>query len=101
MGTVEPGGWILYNGTSLPLGTMRSDVHAVALPFTELADAIGSTRAGNIVMLGALLELTALLDDTSIHGALERLVKTERWLEVDRLALAKGREAAKQHEVVG
>ncbi|MBS1875628.1 MAG: 2-oxoacid:acceptor oxidoreductase family protein [Acidobacteria bacterium] len=92
LATVEPGGWVLYNGTSLPEGMERDDVHFVIKPFTELADQVGDARAGNIVMLGTLLEATGMLSGESIDAALKRLVKTERWLELDRKALAKGRE---------
>jgi 2-oxoisovalerate ferredoxin oxidoreductase beta subunit len=93
---MEPGGWVLYNGESLPAQTrLRGDVRYLPLPFTRLADQLGDARAGNIVMLGALLEATGLLDDGAIDHALARLVKTQRWLELDRKALQRGREAAR------
>src|SRR5205085_7883814 len=59
---VEEGGIVLYNGRSLPEDCTRADVRTVALPFTELGDELGSSKAGNIVMLGALLEATGLLE---------------------------------------
>ncbi len=57
---VEPGGWVLYNGASLPEGVGREDVHFIVLPFTGMADQVGDARAGNVVMLGALLEACLL-----------------------------------------
>jgi 2-oxoisovalerate ferredoxin oxidoreductase beta subunit len=93
---LEPGGWVLYNGTSLPEDCRRSDVQALTLPFTRLADEIGEARTGNIVMLGALLEITGALETESVIGALRRLVKSERWLELDVRALARGRQAARE-----
>ena len=92
--TVEPGGWVFYNDTHLPEGTYREDVHIVTLPFTQMADECGDPRTGNIVMLGAVLQLTGLLEDAAINAALARVVKGARWLELDRLALEKGRKAA-------
>ena len=92
---VEPGGWVFYNGTSLPDGTARKDVHYVVQPFTEIADKVGDTRVGNIVMLGALLEAANVIEESRIDSALQRLVKSERWLQLDRQALAAGREAAR------
>jgi 2-oxoisovalerate ferredoxin oxidoreductase beta subunit len=92
---VEPGGWVLYNGDSLPAGTDRKDVRFLVHPFAEFADRLGDARAGNIVMLGALLEATDLIEEKFIDGALMRLVKSDRWLEIDRQALAFGREAGK------
>ena len=96
IGSVEPGGTVLYNAASLPPDIGRHDLSFVARPFTELADHLGEPRAGNIVMLGALLESAGILDEQWIESALHRLVKGERWLELDRKALAVGREAVKQ-----
>jgi 2-oxoisovalerate ferredoxin oxidoreductase beta subunit len=96
---VEPGGWVLYNAAVLPEGPARTDVHYIVQPFTAIADQVGDTRAGNIVMLGALLEATGILDEERVDGVLQRLVKTERWLELDRRALAAGREAFHRQEV--
>ena len=94
--TVDPGGWILYNGTSLPDDAHRADVNFIVQPFTAVADKVGDTRVGNIAMLGALLEATGLLDESRIDSALQRLVKTEKWLNLDRQALAAGRAAARE-----
>jgi 2-oxoisovalerate ferredoxin oxidoreductase beta subunit len=90
--SVEPGGTVLYNADAFPEDCVRSDLRAVALPFTELADALGAAKAGNMVMLGALMEATGLLDDEIIHGALHRLVKTQKWYDLDVAALELGRE---------
>ena len=97
---VEPGGWVLYNSETLPADVHRDDVHFIVQPFTAIADRLGEAKAGNVVMLGALLEATNMLDESKIDSALRRLVKTERWLELDRKALAAGREAFHRCEVV-
>jgi 2-oxoisovalerate ferredoxin oxidoreductase beta subunit len=91
--TVVPGGWVFYNGKSLPEECRRADVQLVARPFTELADELGEPRAANIVLLGALLEATGLLHEQDVIAALERKVTSERWLEIDRRALLRGRES--------
>ena len=90
--SVRPGGWILYNGETLPEDCEREDVHVLARPFTRLADELGDARAGNMVVLGVLLEITAVLPEASVDAALRRLVKHPRWLELDERALARGRE---------
>ena len=99
--TVEPGGWVVYNGASLPEGVTRTDVRFLARAFTEIADGAGDAKAGNIAMLGAWLEASRALDDQWIDSALQRIVKTDRWLEIDRRALQCGRHAARHQEVVG
>jgi len=98
LSTVVPGGRIFYNGARLPDDCRRDDVRFLVRPFTQLADELGEPRAGNIVMLGALLEATGLLTEEEVAPALARLVKSERWLEIDRRALMRGRETAKTGE---
>ena len=73
---VEAGGWVLYNGAVLPDGCSRADVQTVIRDFTQLADELGDARAANIVMLGALLEVTGILSEDFILSALERIVRT-------------------------
>jgi 2-oxoisovalerate ferredoxin oxidoreductase beta subunit len=95
---VEDGGIVLYNGASVPEDCARAGVRVVAVPFTEIADGIGASKVGNIVMLGALLELTAVLDPERIVGALRRLVKSPKWFDLDVQALERGREAVRSDD---
>jgi 2-oxoisovalerate ferredoxin oxidoreductase beta subunit len=90
--SVRPGGWILYNGDAYPADCEREDVHVLARPFTLLADKLGDTRAGNMVMLGALLEIVAVLPEASVDDALRRLITNQKWVDLDQRALARGRD---------
>jgi 2-oxoisovalerate ferredoxin oxidoreductase beta subunit len=96
--TVESGGVVLYNGASAPEDCRRSDVRILARPFTEIADALGASKIANIVMLGALLETTALLDQGRVVGALIRLVKSPKWFDLDIAALDRGRDAVRKDD---
>jgi Pyruvate/2-oxoacid:ferredoxin oxidoreductase gamma subunit len=87
---VEEGGTVLYNGSQIPGDCVRRDVRMVALPFTQLADEVGATKVGNIVMLGALLEATGMLEQDRVVAALKRLVHP-RFFDLDLAALARGR----------
>jgi 2-oxoisovalerate ferredoxin oxidoreductase beta subunit len=93
---VQPGGWVIYNGEEFPADCARQDVHVLARPFTQIADALGDARAANMVMLGALLEMTPGLPQASIDAALRRLVKNPKWVELDECALTRGRELARE-----
>jgi Pyruvate/2-oxoacid:ferredoxin oxidoreductase gamma subunit len=64
----------------------------LARPFTEIANELGNPRAGNMIMLGALLEITGVLRDVNVDAALGRLVKNPRFTELNRRALQRGRE---------
>ena len=94
--SVRPGGWVLYNGDEFPEDCRRDDVHVLALPFLRFADELGDPRACNMVMLGALLEKTNVLPQTSVEAALRRLVKSSRWVTLDLKAIARGRELMKE-----
>ena len=92
--SVPAGGWILYNGEEFPADCEQPGVQVLARPFTEIADALGNARAGN--MVGALLEMTGVLRDVNIDAALKRLVKNPRWTELNRRALERGRELMRE-----
>jgi 2-oxoisovalerate ferredoxin oxidoreductase beta subunit len=89
---VAPGGWVVYNGDALPEDCTRDDVHVLARPFTQVADELGDARACNMVMLGAVLEITDILPAASIAAALRRLINHPKWVLLDERALARGRE---------
>jgi len=89
---VKPGSWILYNGESFPSDCEQEGVHVLARDFMQIADKMGSARAGNMVMLGALLEVTGILQNANVEAALQRLVKGARWMELDKKAIEHGRQ---------
>lgn len=91
LSSVEAGGIVLYDGDMFPDGCSRPDVRMVALPFTRFADEIGSAKVANMVVLGALLEATGMLDEERVAGALRHLVKNPRFFDMDLAALARGR----------
>jgi 2-oxoisovalerate ferredoxin oxidoreductase beta subunit len=93
---VPPGGWILYNGDEFPVDCVQENVHVLAQPFMEIANELGDSRAGNMVMLGALLEITGVLQEVNIDAAFKQLVKNPRWTELNKRALAKGRELLRE-----
>jgi len=94
--TVPNGGWILYNGDEYPADCIREDVRVLARPFMQIAHELGDARAGNMVMLGVLLEIAGVLPEESIDAALRRLVKHPKWVALDERALARGRELYKE-----
>ncbi|MFZ1085304.1 MAG: 2-oxoacid:acceptor oxidoreductase family protein [Terracidiphilus sp.] len=94
--SVAPGGWIIYNGEEFPADCAQESVRVLARPFTEIAHSLGNPRAGNMVMLGALLEIAGVLQDVHVNAALGRLVKNPRFAELNRRALDKGRALARE-----
>ncbi|HET7440963.1 MAG TPA: 2-oxoacid:acceptor oxidoreductase family protein [Terriglobales bacterium] len=98
---VETGGLILYNRDSLPENFPQSQARIICVPASEVADKLGSTKAANIVMLGALLEETECLSaETALHLIETKLKKIEL-LEINRQALAAGRQFIDKQVQVG
>jgi len=83
-------GLILYNGKELPKGIEEPQARVIPLPASDIADKLGSTKVGNIVMLGALLAATGCLAPETAGRVLEHKVKDSRLLELDRHALEAG-----------
>jgi len=95
LNTVEPGGLVLYDGEEIPADARRADLRMHALPFFSIADELGTAKAGNVVVLGALLEASGMLPLDVVDRAMARVVKGEKWLDIDRRALARGIEFMK------
>lgn len=89
--SVQPKGLVLYNAAEVPRDCRRADVTTIASPFTQFADELGDARAGNMAMLGAFLASADDLFEPNVTDALRRLVRNQRWLEIDLAALARGR----------
>jgi 2-oxoglutarate ferredoxin oxidoreductase subunit gamma len=69
-----PQGICLINSSLISSKPAREDVRAYYVASNEIAAELGNSRVANIVMLGALVELTGCVKKESIMGALaERL----------------------------
>ena len=90
--SVASGGLILYNSTKLPEGFKAPQARVVCVPASEIADTMGSAKVANVVMLGALLEETECLPAESAISVLEETVKNPKLLDLDRKAIAAGRD---------
>jgi 2-oxoisovalerate ferredoxin oxidoreductase beta subunit len=88
---VVSGGIILYNGATVPADFYAPEQQVVAIPASEIADKLGSTKVTNIVMMGALLEETECLAPGTALRVLEDKVKKLDLLEIDRKAITAGR----------
>jgi Pyruvate/2-oxoacid:ferredoxin oxidoreductase gamma subunit len=88
---VTPGGLILYNRDSLPTDFVMPQARVICLPASEMADKLGSMKVANIVMLGALLEETECLSPETALRVVETKIKKIDLIEVNRQALAAGR----------
>jgi 2-oxoisovalerate ferredoxin oxidoreductase beta subunit len=98
---VAPGGLILYNAERLPLDFQLPQARIICIPASEMADKLGSTKAANIIMLGALLEETECLLAATANGVLETKVKKAALKEINAKALTAGHDFIDHYVRVG
>jgi 2-oxoisovalerate ferredoxin oxidoreductase beta subunit len=98
---VAAGGLILYNAERLPADFPLPQARIICLPASQIADKLGSTKATNIVMMGALLEETECLLTATADDVMRTKIRRVELLEVNRKALAAGREFIDNYVRVG
>lgn len=89
-------GSILYNSDKLPAGFPAMEAPIYCVPAAEIADKLGTTKATNMVMLGALLELTHTMPRETAFAVLQAKVRNAKLLEVDGLAIDAGMECLRK-----
>jgi 2-oxoisovalerate ferredoxin oxidoreductase beta subunit len=87
---VREHGTLLYNSDKLPAVMLPCDAKSYCVPASEIADGLGTAKAANMVMLGALLELTHTLPRESAFAVLKAKVHNAKLLEVDCRAIDAG-----------
>ncbi len=70
---VRENGTIFVNASIVKREVERGDVRAIYVPSMEIASEIGNMRVANMVMLGAFIEATKLLQYDTIVTMLKRL----------------------------
>jgi 2-oxoisovalerate ferredoxin oxidoreductase beta subunit len=93
---VAPGGTILYNRDKLPADFPAQQGRVVCIPASDVADELGAAKVANMVMLGAVLQLTGVATQQMALAVIERTVKNTALLDLNCKALAAGRARVKQ-----
>ncbi len=93
---VRPGGLLLYDATSIIIPPKRTDCTVLGIRASDEAVKLKNTKVLNMIVLGAFLERTRVLEMPAILKAL-RKVLPERYhhlLPVNEQALTRGRALA-------
>jgi Pyruvate/2-oxoacid:ferredoxin oxidoreductase gamma subunit len=88
---VKPDGVILYNGESLPEGFEAPAAPVICVPASTIADQLGTAKAANVVLLGALQAEKGVFGIDVALKVIETAVKNAAMLEVNRKAIEAGR----------
>jgi 2-oxoglutarate ferredoxin oxidoreductase subunit gamma len=94
---VKPGGVLVVNRSLIAKPATRKDIIVIDVPANDLATEAGSAKMANVVLLGALLEVTHAVSLESVVKALDAHLpaKARKLLDGNKLALQKGAEAAR------
>ena len=98
---VKSGGIIFTNSSLVKSDAGRDDVVVVPIPVTEMAMELGSLKVLNIVMLGAYIGYTQLIEENLVLDCILRLLgKKPEFIELNKQAFAMGLEAGKKAKSV-
>jgi len=67
--SVIPGGNLLINSSLIARKAQRDDLNVYYIPANDIAMEVGSLRAANMVLLGALIEITGVIKEESVVEA--------------------------------
>ncbi len=98
---VKPGGTLFINSSLIDIKSGRSDINTVYIPVNDIAAKLGMPKMANIIMLGAILEESGVVDASMVEKAVIKLfgAKKPEAVEKNRIALAKGAELIKERAV--
>jgi 2-oxoglutarate ferredoxin oxidoreductase subunit gamma len=91
-GKVKTGGTVFLNQDLVDVLPKRTDIEVVSIPVNSIADKLGSLRSANMVMIGAFVRKTGVVDlDTVVNSVKEIFAaKGTKVHEVNASALKEG-----------
>jgi len=89
-----PGGLLFVNSSMVQDLPDRSDIRIIRVPATEAAAEMGNTKAANMIMLGAYIEVTRAVEQESILAAFAEHGIKPNMLQANRDAIERGRKLA-------
>lgn len=91
------GGKLLINSSLIEKKASRADVTAYYVPANEIAIELGNDKVANMVMLGAYIELTKVVEMESLHKALMKVFgeRKAHLMDVNKEALQRGAAAVR------
>ncbi len=94
---VRAGGIIFTNSSLVRSGAERDDVTVVPIPVTQMAMEMGSLKVLNILMLGAYIGYTGLIDENLVLDCILNLLgRKPEFIELNKAAFFKGLEAGRK-----
>ncbi len=91
---IQKDGILLYNSSLIETEVTADGIHVYPIPANEIAVELGNSRIANMVMLGALIELTKIVNIESVLESLKKVLPERRHnlIPLNEQALRKGAE---------
>jgi Pyruvate/2-oxoacid:ferredoxin oxidoreductase gamma subunit len=87
---VVPGGLLIYDSSLIDCEPQREDIKIVAIPATKMADDLGVTRIANMIILGAYIGYSGILNRETLYKSMETAIKRKQFIELNRKAIDTG-----------
>lgn len=86
---VVPGGVLIIDSDLVNRDVERTDITVIKIPAQTVADELGSKKAANMILLGALVEKTKIVSMDTLLNSLKEHGK-EKFFELNKKAIEKG-----------
>jgi 2-oxoglutarate ferredoxin oxidoreductase subunit gamma len=95
--TVKPGGLLVVNSSLIPVESGRTDIDELRVPCNEIAMEAGTSKAANMVVLGAFIGRTGVVTLESVDALIEKqFAAKQKFIPVNKHALRLGYERGAQ-----
>jgi 2-oxoglutarate ferredoxin oxidoreductase subunit gamma len=92
MPRLKEGGLFLFDSSLVKEPVLRTDVENVGVPAVEISSRIGNTKSANMVLLGAFIAKTGILNARSVAEAIDSSMpdRKKKVVEVNQKAILEG-----------
>lgn len=100
---VAPGGNLLINSSLVKTQPTREDINIYKLPVSDLAVELGNAKVANMLMLGAYLEVSHVVDKSSVIKAFTKVYgdAKKKLLPINEKAIETGMNAIREGNCQG
>jgi 2-oxoglutarate ferredoxin oxidoreductase subunit gamma len=97
---LKPGGILIYNSSLVTANETREYVRYCGVPANAVAEKLGNVRQANVVLLGALLQMSGILPLETVEEALDAHLpeRQRQYLDTNKQALRQGAALALQFQ---
>lgn len=95
---VQPNGVLLVNSSLISIAPRRSDIRRLDIPANDVAAELGAAQMANVILVGALVALTGIVQIETLDSVLDARVSARHRdkLEMNKRALRRGMALAKE-----